>query len=255
MKSWLAVAGTGVGLFTVTAVGTLALRGRLGGDAADRVPFVANLLDGEAPAGVPEEAALRDPVAGPPMPLAETAPETPEAAAEARSAVPTVFRFEGLLPDLSEDELDRMVDELLAARSEVEDQRAALRTEWDAYQSRLADLEEREARITERMMEVDRAREELDAAIARFERDVLIARRSEKRGLFDLAGTLGSLPAERAASLVLGYWGDDAQRDTVTKVLALMDVDDVAAILTHVRDDQLREILTARLRVVVEPEK
>src|SRR5690606_20667615 len=139
LKSWLAVAGPGVGLFTVTAVGTLALRGRLGGDAADRVPFVANLLDGEAPAGVPEEAALRDPVAGPPMPLAETAPETPEAAAEARSAVPTVFRFEGLLPDLSEDELDRMVDELLAARSEVEDQRAALRTEWDAYQSRLAD--------------------------------------------------------------------------------------------------------------------
>ncbi len=246
MKQWLAIAGLGVGLFAVAIVGTLAIQGRLDHDGTRGIPLLEQLF---ADTGDPAKPAAPT-VVVPAAPAGETAP--PAAGEPAAALVREPFQLPELSGALKVEDIESMLRAAEVRDRASRDRAAAVAQRERELALRQRDLEDREAAVADKMLEVDRERERLEARIAQFEKDVLMVHRDDVRALRDYAHTLAALDPERAAAVLEREWQDEAGRKRITRALALLDAEEVGAILGQVPADRTREVLLERLKVVRE---
>lgn len=247
MREGLAMAGLGVGLFVAATAGTLAFQGRLNGKGLQSLPVVSWFSADEA-----GTAASQDDQANPATQRQTPKPSNVEK--HEKTLDPGgLYSFPKLDSGMSSEDIERILQQANAEKSAAEQERAQVAAERQALDVIRSDVEDREAAIAQRMLEVDRERERLDTRIAEFERQVLLVERDEIRGLRDYGRSLAAFEPARAAAIVQQEWGSEAGRKRIARVLALMDPAESDAVLGALPDDRLREVLLERMKVLIEP--
>ncbi len=165
------------------------------------------------------------------------------------------FKFPRLEGDISVEQLNRYLRAAKLALDDIEKRRSQLEVYESELEARQRDIEDRERMVSEQMSTVETARTELDKRIRDFQSEVLLVRRDEVPGLKEYAATLGALEPQKAMEHVVQSWETETGRDLILKVLAHMEVDKTNAILAELELPKLKEVLTQRLRVVIEKQR